>query len=114
MSAASNKLSEQDERNYTSLMNLLGIFFSFLPALIGYLVWKDQSDFLKRNLASALNFQLTMIIAYIVGSILSLVVIGIFVVMAAGILTLIFSIMAFVKTREGSDYKYPLAIPFIK
>ncbi len=107
-----NQLSETDERNYTSLMNILGIIGSFIPALIGYLVWKDQSEFVKRNLASALNFQITMVIVQIAGMILFFTF-GL-INLAAWILTLIFSIMAFVKTREGSDYKYPLAIPFIK
>jgi uncharacterized Tic20 family protein len=112
MSPATNQLTEQDERNYTSLMNLLGIFFGFLPSLIGYLVWKDQSEFLKRNLASALNFQITMAIVQVVGVVL-IFTLGI-INLAAWVLMLIFSIMAFVKTREGSDYKYPLSIAFIK
>ena len=113
MSPQRTQLSEQDERNYTSLMNLLGIFFGFIPSLIGYLVWRDQSAFLKRNLGSALNFHITMIIVEIVGSAVLFFIPGM-VVLAVWIVTLVFSILAFVKTREGEDYKYPLSIAFIK
>lgn len=112
--SGSNALSEQDERNYTSLGNLLGIIGGFIPSLIVWLVFKERSDFVDRNMKSALNFQLTMIIAYVVGSILTIIFIGILVFFAVGILIIIFSILGFVKTRNGEDYKYPMAIPFIK
>lgn len=107
-------LSELDERNFASIGNLLGIIGSFLPSLIVWLIYKDRSAFVDRNMKSALNFQLTMIIAYIVGSILTIILIGSLIVLAAAVLTVIFSIIGFVKTRNGQDYKYPLSIPFVK
>jgi len=112
MSPETPALSQQDERNYTSLMNLLGIFFGFIPSLVGYLVWKDQSAFLKRNLGSALNFHITMAIVQVVG-VLLFFTFGM-INLAAWVVTLIFSILAFVRTREGDDYQYPLSINFIK
>ena len=113
MSRQQSQLNEQDERNYTSLMNILGIFFGFIPSLIGYLLWRDQSTFVKRNLTSALNFHITMIIVEIIGSAVLFFIPGM-VVLAVWVVTLVFSILAFVKTREGEDYKYPLSITFIK
>jgi uncharacterized Tic20 family protein len=55
-----------------------------------------------------------MIIPYIVGSILAFAVIGSLIALAALILTIVFSIVAFSKTRNGENYTYPLSIPFIK
>ena len=63
---------------------------------------------------SALNFQITMLLADVVGSILSVVGIGGLIILAAWVLRLVFSILAFVKTNEGEDYVYPVTISFIK
>jgi uncharacterized Tic20 family protein len=109
----SQRLSEKDERTYTSLGNILGIL-GFLPSLIVFLMFRERSSFLNRNMKSALNFQITMIIADIVGTILSIVGIGGLIILAAWILRLVFSILAFVKTNEGEDYAYPVTISFIK
>jgi uncharacterized Tic20 family protein len=111
--AGSQRLSEKDERTYTSLGNILGIL-GFLPSLIVFLMFRERSSFLNRNMKSALNFQITMIIADIVGTILSIVGIGGLIILAAWILRLVFSILAFVKTNEGEDYVYPVTISFIK
>lgn len=110
----SNKLSESDERNFTSLGNLLGLIGSFLPSLIVWLIYKDRSAFVDRNMKSALNFQLTMILGYVIGGVLTIVIIGSVIILAVWILTIIFSIMGFAKTRSGEDYSYPLTIKFLK
>ena len=114
MSTSQPQLPESEERNMTALGNILGIVIGFISPLIFWLMYKDRSAFADRNLKSALNFHLTMIIAYIVGFILTFVFIGILIIIAIGVLTLIFSILAFVKTKDGIDYKYPIAIPFIR
>ncbi len=112
-SSHSNDLSVADERSFTSLANILGIL-GFIPSLVVYLVFKDRSAFLKRNTGSALNFQITMIIAEVVGYILSVAFIGIFIVIAAWVLRFVFSILAFVHTKDGEEYVYPVTINFIK
>lgn len=109
-----SKLSEADERNYTSLGNILGIIGGFIPSLIFWLIYKDRSSFLDTNMKSALNFQITLVIIYIVGMVLTAVFIGSLVLLAAWVLNIVFSIMAFSKTRSGENYKYPMTISFIK
>ncbi|WP_375400668.1 DUF4870 domain-containing protein [uncultured Amnibacterium sp.] len=107
-------LSPSDERLYMTLANIGGIFFSFIPALIVYLIAKDRSAFVKRNAASALNFQITMAIISVVGYILWIILVGILVTIAVSIVVLIFSILAAVAANRGTDYRYPLSIPFVK
>lgn len=107
-------LNPSDEKLWAVLVHVLGIFFSFIPSLIGYLVLKDRGPFIRQHTATALNFQLTMLIAYIVGSILTFVIIGIFIIIAAGVLIIVFSIIAAVKANQGQPYAYPLSIPFVK
>jgi uncharacterized Tic20 family protein len=116
MSNAQPKLSQVEEQNFTSLGNILGILIGFLSPLIFWLIYKDRSTFLDANLKSALNFQLTMIIAYIAAGILSAVTFGVLSILylAIAVLLIVFCIMAFVKTRNGENYTYPLSIPFIK
>ncbi|MHA7986697.1 DUF4870 domain-containing protein [Rathayibacter sp. CAU 1779] len=107
-------LNPSDEKLWAILVHVLGIFFSFIPALIGYLVLKDRGPFIRQHTASALNFQLTMLIAYIVGFILTFIIIGILVILAVEVLIIVFSIIAAVRANQGQPYNYPLSIPFVK
>lgn len=107
-------LSPADERQWSMLIHLGGIIFGFLPSLIGYLVLKDRGAYIREQTKTALNFQITMTIAYAVGLILMIVFIGILVVMAVGIVVIIFSIIAAIAANKGEPYTYPVAFTFIK
>jgi len=106
-------LSASDERLWATLIHLGGIVFGFLPALIGYLALRDRGAFIRRHTATALNFQLTMLIASIVGAILIVAVVGIVIVAAVTVLVTVFSIIAAVHANRGEDYRYPLSITFV-
>ena len=107
-------LSPTDEKMWATLVHIGGILFGFIPALIGYLVLKDRGPLVRQHTASALNFQLTMLIAYGVGLILLIVFIGFLIVMAVSVVVIIFSILAAVAANRGEYYQYPLAFKFIK
>lgn len=104
----------EDEKLWATLIHVGGIFFGFLPALIGYLVLKDRGPFVRDHTATALNFQLTMLIAAIVGSVLTLVLVGFLILVGVSIAILVLSILAAVAANRGQAYTYPLAIRFIK
>ena len=80
------QLSPADEKLWATLVQVGGILFNWIPALIGYLVLKDRGPFVRAHTATALNFQITIFIAYVVGGILSIVVVGIFIIIAAWVL----------------------------
>ena len=109
----SPQLSPSDEKLWATLVHIGGIFFSFIPALIGYLILKDKGPFVRAHTATALNFQITMAIAYVIGYILIFIVVGIFVLIAVWVVNIIFSIMAAVKANQGQPYTYPLSIKFV-
>lgn len=111
--SSSNQLSQSEDQQWASFAQLGGII-GFLPSLIIWLVFKERGPVTNVAAKEALNFQLTMLIAYVVGSILSVIVIGIFISLAAGVLSLVLSIVAFVKVRGGESYRYPLTIRMIK
>ncbi|MFF2631579.1 DUF4870 domain-containing protein [Microbacterium sp. NPDC058021] len=106
-------MSPADEKMWATLVHIGGLFFSFVPALIAYLVMRDRGPFVRAHTAQALNFQLTVLIGVLVGSILLFVLIGFFVLIAVGILDLVLSIVAAVKASQGQWYRYPLTIPFV-
>ncbi|MGY4856713.1 DUF4870 domain-containing protein [Cryobacterium sp. AP23] len=110
---APSQLSPADEKLWATLIHIGGILFGFLPALIGYIVLKDRGPFIRAHTATALNFQITLAIAYIVGSILTVILVGIFILAAAWILSIVFSIMAAIAANKGEWYTYPLTIKFV-
>ncbi|RKZ34240.1 DUF4870 domain-containing protein [bacterium] len=102
-----------DEKNMALLAHILGIVLSFLGPLIIWLIKKDESKFIDHHGKEALNFQLTMLIAYIVGGILTMVVIGACIMLAVWVLIIVYSIIAAMAANKGEWYKYPLTIRFI-
>lgn len=112
--SAQGAMSPADEKLWATIIHILGIFFEFIPSLVGYLVLKDRGPFIREHTQTALNFQLTMLIALIVGWILAFIIIGLFIVLAVYVVTIVFSIMAALAANRGQSYRYPLSIQFIK
>ncbi len=106
-------LTEAEDRQWASFAHLGGIL-GFLPSLIIWLVFKDRGSFTNNEAKEALNFQITLAAAYIVGSILSVIVVGFLITIAAAIASIVFSIIAFTKAKDGIAYRYPFAIRLIK
>lgn len=89
-------------------------FGSILGPLVMWLIKKDQSPFVNDQGKESLNFQISIVIYSLVAAILCLIFIGFLLLIAIGIVWLIFVIMASVKANEGKMYRYPLTIRFIK
>ena len=104
----------EDERLWSILTHVGGIVFFLLAPLIAYLVLRERGPFVRHHTGQALNFQLTMLIGYAVGIVTSWAGIGILIVIAAGLLTLVFGIVAAVATSRGEFYRYPIAITFVR
>ncbi len=113
-SGAPTLMSPQDQRLYSTLLHVAGIFFSWLSALIGYLVLKDRGEFVKEHSRQELNWQLTVTGALIVSYILIFVLIGTITLIAVYILAVVFGIIAAMAANRGEHYRFPLAIQFIK
>ena len=67
-----------DDLNLAMLAHLLGVITGFLGALVIWLMNKDKAgkEFVNEQAKEALNFQITLLLGYIVSMILSLVLIG--------------------------------------
>ena len=117
--AAQQPLSPQDEKLWATLTHLsplvAGIIgLPFLGPLIAYLVLRERGPFVRWHTAQALNFQLTVLLAYIVSGLLTIVVIGFFLLIAVWVVSIVFMIMAAVAANRGEYYKYPLTITFVQ
>ena len=110
---APTPMNPADEKLWATLIHVGGILFGPLPALIGYIVLKDRGPFIRAHAATALNFQLTLLISYIVGGVLTIVVVGFLILAAAWVLAIVFGIMAALAANRGEYYTYPLSIKFV-
>lgn len=115
-------LSEADDIQWASFAHLGGIL-SFLPSLIIWLVFKDRGRFTDVEAKEALNFQITLVIGYVVinilGAFLALVSFGVdavftLLVWMLWVVGVIFSILGFMTAKDGKHYRYPFAIRLIK
>lgn len=113
--AAVGEASSED-RTLALLTHLSGIILGFIVPLIIWLMNKDKTDkaFLNDQAKEALNFQLTMLMGYIAGMVLTIILIGPLISMATWVVSLIFSIIAGMKANEGVAYRYPFAVRLIK
>ncbi len=103
-----------DERTLAILCHVLSIFFWFIPALIIYILKKDDSPYVAEHTKEALNFQITFVIYYIISVVLMLVLVGIFIFFAVWAASIIFCIIAAIKANDDILYRYPLTIRLIK
>lgn len=107
-------MSPADEKLWATLVHLGGIFLGFLSPLIGYLVLKDRGPFVRQHTATALNFQLTVLIVYVAGTFLSWLIFPMLAVAAAFVLSIVLSIVAAIAANNGQFYRYPASIEFVK
>ena len=111
--APAAEMSPADQRLWATLTLVGGILFSWLAPLITYLVLKDRGAFVRAHTATALNFQLTLLIAYVVGVITALLLVGYLIMLAAWVASIVFGIMAAIAANKGEFYTYPMAIKFV-
>lgn len=104
----------EDQRLWATLVHVGGIFFPIVVPIVGYFVLRDRGQFLRDHTRTALNFHITMLIASAVGGITVWIGIGLLILGAVWIVTLVFAIMAALAANQGRHYAYPLSIEFVK
>lgn len=109
--ASNSQFSPEQEKLWSVLVHLLGIFFEFFAPLLGYLLFKGKGPFVGHHMRESLNFGITMVIAAIV---LALSIVGWAIIWALPIYWTIFRIVAAYRASQGEFYRYPLTIRFVK
>ena len=104
-------VATQDDKTLGIVMHLLCIVgFPVIGPLIVWLMKKDQSPYLDAQGRELLNFQLSYFIYALISLVLVAVLIGIPLLYAVGIASLVFTIIGIVKASEGQVYRFPLCI----
>ncbi len=113
--------NDRDERMWGMLSHLLALtafigvpFGHILGPLIVWLIKKEQFPFVNEQGKESLNFQISMSIYAAIAYVLFLLLIGIPLLIALGIMDIVFVIIAAVAANDGRSYSYPLTIRFIK
>jgi uncharacterized Tic20 family protein len=105
--------STQESKNIALLVWIGTIFFSFVPALIIYLIKNDDAYALDQS-KEALNWSITALIGYFAGMVLMIILIGVLVLWAVGLCNLVFCIMGAIATSKGETFRVPFALRLIK
>ena len=113
-------VADKDQRTWamfchlSALAGLLFPFGSVIGPLIVWLVKKEEMPLVAEHGRKSLNFQLTMMIAYIVCFMLMFVVVGVILLPLVALFSLILVVVSAIKANDGKEVKYPMAIEFIK
>jgi uncharacterized Tic20 family protein len=107
-----------EDRTLALIVHLSGIVAGFVVPLIIWLINKDKPEkaFVIDQSKEALNFNITLAIAYVVLVILSVVTLGLggLLFPVLWIVALVFFILAGLAANKGEAYRYPFALRLIK
>jgi uncharacterized Tic20 family protein len=106
-------MTVQDERTWSLLAHIGSIILGFLAPLIVMLVKGNESPTVRTHSVEALNFQITVLIGYVISWILMFLLIGIALLPIVWIVSLIFSIIGAMAASRGEPYKYPFALRLV-
>jgi len=124
--APPNPMSPADERTWGTIAHggtlaatiLSGGTLGFVCALVIYLVYKDRGPFVHHHAANALNVQIFAGIGVIVGIIFCLTIIGLIIgiplIVAAGLYAIIVHLIGAIKANNGEWWSPPLTPQFVK
>ena len=92
----------------------------FLGPLVIWLMKKETMPFVDDQAKEALNFNITVAIAFFVLFVLTIGTLGIGIIITAplmiiiGLAWLVLTVIAAIKSNEGLRYRYPFAIRLVK
>ena len=103
-----------ESRGWAAAAHLIPfVGLSFIAPLIIWLIKRDEDAFAEYHAREALNFQISLIIYFIVSAIMIIILIGLVLLVVVAIFAFIVMIIAGVKAASGQLYRYPLTIRFV-
>ena len=110
----------EEERKWAMLAHLvgaIGVLFPPVNILAPLLVWilkREGMPFVDEQGKEALNFQISVSIYGLVAGLLTVVLIGMFLLPILALGGLILGIIASTRANNGESYRYPLTIRLVK
>lgn len=114
--AAANS-EESNWGMFAHLSALIGFVIPFGNVIAPLVIWLTkgkESVYIAAQAKEALNFQITLLIAFLVCFILSFVLIGLFLMVLVGIAGLVLVILATIAASKGQMYRYPFSLRLVK
>ena len=102
---------------FAHLSAFAGLLIPFGSIIGPILVWQIKKHELPAVVAhakAALNFQISCFIYLVVSALLIFVFIGLPLMAAVAIFSIVCVIIAALKANDGKSWRYPLSIPFLK
>jgi uncharacterized Tic20 family protein len=128
MAAANVPITPDQARSQAGLAHMLGAIIGFVFPFLGWvgpliiMLGSGAKDpFVKDQSTEALNFQITVVIAYIaisvVGGVLAIIIIGLFLFLLFPVVWIGAAILGFIgysHANKGEYYRYPICLRLIK
>lgn len=99
---------------FAALIPLIPLIGMVLGPLFIWLFKKEEMPLVAQNGIEALNFNISMFIAYCVAFVLCFILIGIPIMVGLIIFHFIVTILAAIKASEGGVYKYPFSMKLVR
>lgn len=111
---------DSKERSMGMLAHLAGYaglafpFGSVLGPFLVYILKREESAYIEDQAREALNFQLTMTLAFLVSIALMFILVGFVTILVVGVWWLVGTAIGATKANAGEWYRYPATIRFVK
>jgi uncharacterized protein len=111
---------DQDSKNWGMAGHLAALagfvipFGNIIGPLVVYLMKKGQNAYAETEAKESLNFQITVSILAVPCFILVFLLIGIPLLLALGVASLVFIILGGIKANGGTPYRYPVNFRLVK
>jgi uncharacterized protein len=111
-------LNEADQKQWAMIAHLGGLLaivpvIALLPSVLIYAIYGSRGEFVRDQAREAMNFQITVLIVYVVARILASLPPFPSLVLLVWAFSLVFSIIGAMAANQGQRYRYPLTFRFI-
>jgi uncharacterized Tic20 family protein len=93
---------------------LLPLFGGVLAPCVLWLAWRERSHFVGEQAKEALNFNLSVLIAYLASIVLMYLYVGFLLGLALFIGWIVLTIVGAIRASEGIHYHYPLSLRLVR
>ena len=102
---------------FIHLSQLLSFLIPFAGLIVPIVLWqtkKEESEEIDRHGKIVANWIISAVIYGIGGTLLSFILIGIPILIALGIVCIVFPIIGGIKANNGEEWQYPISLKLIK
>lgn len=109
--ASSTPFTPNDEKTWSIVSYVAGLFFDILAPLVAYVLFRDKGPFIAHHTKQHLNFSITLIVIYVV---FIVSIIGWFFFWVPVLYAWVMRLIAAYKASQGEYFVFPFTIQFIK